>query len=132
MSISKMETLKRPLNYLYYYCQSDSVNQWFCISYWFNQCCPCKCILLSLMNCNNSSVIYLHMKCITYWMYFGYLYSDSSTSCLISALVPYHSHLLLLLTHVVIVVKPCCVEGLMKIDVHLISALVNKNRYYYY
>jgi len=27
--------------------------------------------------------------------------------------MPYHSHLLLLLNHVVIVVKLCCVEGLM-------------------
>ena len=30
------------------------------------------------------------------------------------ALIPYHSHLLLLLNHVAIVVKLCCVEGLMK------------------
>jgi len=29
-------------------------------------------------------------------------------------LVPYHSHLLLLLNHVVIVVNLCCVEGLME------------------
>jgi len=43
-------------------------------------------------------------------------------------LLPYHSHLLLL-NHVVIVVKLCCVEGLM--DVHLISTLVNKSLYYY-
>jgi len=27
-------------------------------------------------------------------------------------LIPYHGHLLLLLNHVVIVVKLCCVEGL--------------------
>jgi len=45
----------------------------------------------------------------------GYLSSDSSTSYLISAFVPYYSHLLLLLNHVVIVVnhvvivvKPWC------------------------
>ena len=44
----------------------------------------------------------------------GYLSSDSSTSYLIRALVPYHSHLLLLLNHVVIIVKLCCVEGLME------------------
>jgi len=42
------------------------------------------------------------------------LYSDWSTSYLIRALVHYHSHLLLLLNHVVIVVKLCCVEGLME------------------
>jgi len=29
-------------------------------------------------------------------------------------LVPYHSHLLLLLNHVVIVVKPYCIEGIME------------------
>jgi len=29
-------------------------------------------------------------------------------------LIPYHSHLLLLLNHVVIVVKLCCIEGLME------------------
>ena len=37
-----------------------------------------------------------------------------------------HGHVLLLLNHVVIVVKLCCVEGLWEIDVHLISTLVNK------
>ena len=42
------------------------------------------------------------------------LYSDWFTSYLIRALVPYHIHLLLLLNHVVIVVKLCCVEGLME------------------
>ena len=42
------------------------------------------------------------------------LYSDWSTSYLIMALIPYHSHLLLLLNHVVIVVNLCCVEGLME------------------
>ena len=36
------------------------------------------------------------------------------TSYLIRALIPYHRHLLLLLNHVVIVVKLCCVEGLME------------------
>jgi len=36
------------------------------------------------------------------------------TSSLIRALLPYHSHLLLLLTHVVIVVNLCCVEGLIE------------------
>ena len=30
------------------------------------------------------------------------------------ALIPHHGHLLLLLNHVVIVVKLCCVEGLME------------------
>ena len=30
------------------------------------------------------------------------------------ALIPYHGHLLMLLNHVVIVVKLCCVEGLME------------------
>jgi len=35
-----------------------------------------------------------------------------------------------LLNHVVIVVKLCCVEGLMD-GVHLISTLVNKSLYYY-
>ena len=45
-----------------------------------------------------------------YWL----LYSDCSTSYLIRALIPYHSHLLLLLNHVVIVVKLCCVEGLIE------------------
>ena len=44
----------------------------------------------------------------------GYLYSNSSTSCLIRALVSCYSHLLLLLNHVIIVVKLCCVEGLME------------------
>ena len=45
-----------------------------------------------------------------YWS----LYSDSSTPYLIRALIQYHSHLLLLLNHVVIVAKLCCVEGLME------------------
>jgi len=48
------------------------------------------------------------------------------------ALIPYHSHLLLLLNHVVNVVKLYCVEALWKIDVHVISTLVNKSLYYYY
>ena len=42
-----------------------------------------------------------------YWL----LYSDWSTSYLI---IPNHSRLLLLLNHTVIVVKLCCVEGLME------------------
>jgi len=42
------------------------------------------------------------------------LYSDWFTSYLIRALIPYHSHSLLLLNHVVIVVKLCCVEGLIE------------------
>jgi len=46
------------------------------------------------------------------------------------ALIPYHSHLLLLLNHVVNVVKLYCVEALWKIDVHVISTLVNKSLYY--
>ena len=41
-----------------------------------------------------------------YWL----LYSDRFTSYLIRAFIPYHSHLFLLLNHVVIVVKLCCVE----------------------
>ena len=41
-------------------------------------------------------------------------YPSFSTSYLIRALIPYHSHLLLLLNHVVIVVKLCCVEGIME------------------
>ena len=36
------------------------------------------------------------------------------TSYLIRASIPYHGHLLLLLNHVAIVVKLCCVEGLME------------------
>jgi len=35
-------------------------------------------------------------------------------SYLIRALIPYYGHLLLLLNHIVIVVKLCCVEGLME------------------
>ena len=54
--------------------------------------------------------IYQEYIVLVYWL----LYSDWSTSYLIRALTPYHSHLLLLLSHVVIVVKPCCVEGLME------------------
>jgi len=46
-------------------------------------------------------------------------------------LVPYHSHLLLLLNHGVSVVKLCCVEGLMEVRCNLISILVNKSLYYY-
>ena len=57
---------------------------------------------------------------------------DWFTSYLIRALIPYHGHLLLLLNHVVIVVNLCCVDGLMKVDVHLISTLVNKSLHYYY
>ena len=45
-----------------------------------------------------------------YWL----LYSNWSTLYLIRALIPYHSHLLLLLNHVGIVVKLCCAEGLME------------------
>ena len=47
------------------------------------------------------------------------LYSDWSTSYLIRALTTYHSHVLVLLNHVGIVVK-------------LISTLVNKSLYHYY
>jgi len=50
---------------------------------------------------------------VIYGLFMDYLSSDSSTSCRIRALVPYYSHLLLLLNHVVIVVKRC-VEGLME------------------
>ena len=67
------------------------------------------------MNCTYSRVIYLQMKFIYYRLTFiGCLYSDSSISYLIRALVPYHSQLLLLLNHVVIVVNLCCIEGLME------------------
>ena len=45
-----------------------------------------------------------------YWL----LYSDWFTSYLISALISYHSHLILSLNHVVIVVNLCCVKGLME------------------
>jgi len=61
-----------------------------------------KGLKLSPEKCN------IHTK--LYWL----LYSDWFTSYLIRAFIPYHSHLLLLLSHVVIVVKLCCVEGLMK------------------
>jgi len=43
---------------------------------------------------------------------------------LVINLIPYHSHLLLLLIYVVL-------RALWKIDVHLISTLVNKSLYYY-
>ena len=45
-----------------------------------------------------------------YWL----LYSDWFTSYLIRALIPYHSHSWLLLNHVGIVVKLCCVEDLIE------------------
>ena len=47
-------------------------------------------------------------------------------------LVIYHGHLLLLLNHVVIVVNYVVLKALWKIDVHLISTLVNKILYFYY
>ena len=56
-----------------------------------------------------------------YWL----LYSDWFTSYLIRALIPYHSHVLLLLNYVVL-------RALWKIDVHIISTIVNKSLYYYY
>ena len=46
--------------------------------------------------------------------YIWLLYYDWFTSYLIRALIPYHSNLLVLLNHVVIVFKLCCVEGLME------------------
>jgi len=50
---------------------------------------------------------------------------DWFTSYLKRALIPpYHNHLLLLLIYVVL-------RALWKIDVHLISTLVNKSLYYY-
>ena len=59
----------------------------------------CKCVLLStLVSFFSTHEVYYLLNVI------GNLYSDSSTSCLIRAMVPCHSHLLLLLTHVVIVV----------------------------
>ena len=61
----------------------------------------------TLVELSTHEVYYL-LNCI------GYLSSVSSNSCLIRALVPYYSHLLLLLNHVVIVVKLCSVEGLME------------------
>ena len=66
------------------------------------------------MTCNNSSVTFIYtwrlLPTKLYWL----LYSDWFTSYLIRALIPYHSHLLLLLNHIVIVVKLCCVEGPME------------------
>ena len=52
----------------------------------------------TLLSLYTHAVYYL-LNCI------GYLSSDSSTSCLIRALVPYRSRLLLFLNHVVIIVK---------------------------
>ena len=63
-----------------------------------------------------------------YWL----LYSDWSTSYLIRALIPYHSHLLLLLNHVLLLLNYVVLRALWKIDVHLISTLVNKSLYYYH
>jgi len=97
-------------------------------------CCNCVpwsvfyCLLwtaTTLVSLSTHEVFYL-LNCI------GYLYSDSSTSCLIRALVPYHSHLLLLLNHVVILLNYVVLRALWKIDVHLISTLVNKSLYYCY
>ena len=51
-------------------------------------------ILVSL----STHEVYYRLNCI------GYLYSDSSNSCLIRALIPYYSHLSLLLNHVASVV----------------------------
>ena len=60
--------------------------------------------------------------------------SFTNDTSIIWALIPYHSHLLLLLNCVVIVVVVVVVvlRALRKIDVHLISTLVNKSLYYYY
>jgi len=48
-------------------------------------------------------------------------------------MVPYHSHVLLLLNHVVIVVNLCCVEALT-VDIWISNkhTFVNKSRYCYY
>ena len=59
--------------------------------------------------------IYIHdLFTVMYTKHYWLLYSDWFTSYLIRALIPYHGHLLLLLSHVVIVVNLCCVEGLME------------------
>jgi len=89
------------------------------IWYW----CPCKCILYSLMTCNNSSLLPTKL----YWLF----YSDWFTSYLISALIPYHSHLLVLLSHVVIVVNLFCVEGLMEDRCTSNKHSRKKSLYYY-
>jgi len=57
-----------------------------------------------------TTTVLAYTRVSLYWL----LVSDWFTSYLIRALKPYHSHLLLLLNHVVIVVKLCCVEGLME------------------
>ena len=83
------------------------------------------------MTCNNL-VSFIYTWSLLPTKLLRLLYADLFTSYIIRALIPYHSYLLLLLNHVVIVVNLCCVESLWKIDVHLISTLVNKSRYYYY
>ena len=130
--VSKMETLKRPLNYKYYYCQPDSV---FCTDL-VND----SVFFIDLINAYFMSFIWLawfgiyvlvsvyysllwHATTLVSFIYtwsllptklFWLLYSDWFTSYLIRALITYHSQLVLLLNHVVIVVKLCCVEGLME------------------
>ena len=39
-------------------------------------------------------------------------------------MIPYHSHLLLLLSHVVIVVDLCCVEGLMEVFIIIFIIII--------
>ena len=125
MSISKMETLKRPLNYKYYYSQSDSV---FSIDL-VND----SVFFINLKNTYLMSFIWLawfgidvlvsvyysllwHAITLVSFIYTWSLLPNKRYWLLhsIRALIPYHSHLSLLLNHVVIVVKPCCVEGLME------------------
>ena len=70
------------------------------------------------------SVYYSLLWHVTILVSFNYIWNSlptkldwllySFTSYLIRALIPYNSHLLLLLNHVVIVVKLCCVEGLIE------------------
>ena len=90
--------------YMYGYLLDFTCMIWF----W----CPCKCYSLWWHATTLVSFIYTWslLPAKLYWL----LYSDLLTSYLIRALIPYHSHLLLLLNHVVIVVKLCCVEGLME------------------
>ena len=130
-----METLKRPLLLPIGFCIFiDLINailnvfSMTCMSWYW---CPCTRILLSLMNCNNSSVLIYTWSLLPtklYWL----LYSDWFTSYLIMALIPYYSQLLVLLNHVVIVLMYVVLRVLRKIDAYLISTPVNTSLYYYY
>ena len=110
---------------------------WFCILYWFSQW---FCIYIDLINAYFMSFILpawfgidvlvsvyysllWHATTLVSFIYtwsilptkrYWLLYSDWFTSYLIRALIPYYSHLILLLNHVVIVVKLCCNEVLIE------------------